>query len=130
MSVKQYLLFLASGTAIAVCAWFIVLISINPVTAGAFGFLAFYVTLFVALIGVFTTLATILRMQRKKHPTVESMIKVSLRQGVLLAILVQGALIMLSKGLLSISVLLIIILVISIIEFLFLSIEAGAHRHS
>ncbi len=130
MSVKQYILFLASGTAIAVCAWFIVLISINPVTAGPFGFLAFYITLFVALIGIFATLATLVRMRRKKHPTVESMIKVSLRQGIFLAILVESALILLAKGYLTTVTLLIIIIVIAILEFLFLSIENAAHKRT
>jgi len=128
MSVRQYILFLASGTAIAVCAWFIVLISINPVTAGAFGFLSFHITLFVALIGVFATLATLIRVRRKKHPSVESMIKVSLRQGLFLSILVEGALILLSKGYLTTISLLIFILVISILEFLFLSVESKSHR--
>ncbi|EKD47152.1 MAG: hypothetical protein ACD_66C00196G0002 [uncultured bacterium] len=130
MSVKQYILFLASGTALTACAWFIVLISINPVSSGVFGFLAFYVALFLALMGFFSTIATILRIIRKKHVTTEAMIKVSLRQGLLLAILFEGALILVSKGYLSIPLLLLLILIISIIEFIALSFETGSHKSS
>lgn len=129
MSVKQYLLFLTSGTAIAICAWLIVLISINPVTAGSFGFLAFYITLFVSLIGVFAALATLIRIKRKKQPTVESIIKVSLRQGLLLAILVEGSLILLALEYLTTVTLLVLVLAISILEFLFLSMESGSREH-
>lgn len=130
MSVKQYILFLACGTAIASCAWFIVLISINPVTAGTFGFLAFYVTLFLALMGFFSTIATFTRVLRKKHITIESMMKVSLRQGLLLTLLFISALILLSKGFLSIPLLLLIVLIVTIIEFIALSISAESHKSS
>jgi len=81
------------------------------------------------LIGIFASLATLVRMKRKKHSTVESVIKVSLRQGVFLSILVEGALILLALGYLTTVTLLIFILAISILEFIFLSIEGSAHRH-
>lgn len=129
MSIKQYLIFLASGTAIAICAWFIVLISINPVTAGFFGFLGFYITLFFSLLGIFTTLGTLLRLTQRKHIAVETLIKTSLRQALLLAILVEGSIIFLGKGHLSLTTVIICILVISSIEFLFLSIEGRTHKH-
>lgn len=128
MSLKQYLIFLAFGTSIAFTAWFIVLLSINPVTSGIFGFLAFYLTLFIMLIGLFSTVATIIRIFRKKHITVESMIGTSLRQGILFATLFEISLILLSHEYLSIPILLLLILLISIIEFLFISKNKEPHR--
>ncbi|MBU4315246.1 hypothetical protein KJ673_02465 [Patescibacteria group bacterium] len=130
MSLKQYILFLASGTAITFCAWLIVLISINPATTGAFGFLAFYLTLFVTLIGFLATLATLIRIIRKKHTTIESMMRISLRQGILFAILLETSLILLSKGYFSTMVLLLLILTISIIEFISLSADLGTNKSS
>jgi hypothetical protein len=95
MSIKQYIIFLSSGTILAAFALMIVIININPSTSGFFGFFSFYSTLFITLMGFFATIATLIRIYRKKHSTIEIMIHTSLRRGLLLSALIEISLVLL-----------------------------------
>lgn len=121
MNLRQYILILSFGSAIALCAWLIVLINIDPVTAGLLAYAMFYATLFAALTGVFTTIATLFRSLRKKRESVELTIKTSFRQGAFLALLIELSLYLIQRGSLSWWVLLLIILILGFVEFSFLS---------
>lgn len=121
MNLRQYILFFFFGTVVASVAWVLVLVNIDPITAGAPALLAFYLTLFIALNGFFTTLATLVRSLLFSQRKIEAVITVSLRQGVLFSILITGSLFLLSIELLNWWTLLLFILFVSLVEFFFIS---------
>lgn len=124
MTLRQYIFFLLLGTVIAGAAWFMVLTNIDPASASGIAFAIFYLTLFIAVSGFFTSLGTIARSLVYKKRPVEEIVTVSLRQGILLAALIVTALILLSVQLLVWWTLLISVVVVALIEFTFLSIKS------
>lgn len=128
MNLKQYILAFLLGTVIASVAWVMVLTNIDPVTAGVPALLAFYLTLFIALNGFFTTMATIVRAIIFARRNVEEVVTVSLRQGVLFSVLITGSLFLLSVELLNWWTLLLFIALVSLLEFFFLSTKKGSRR--
>ena len=121
MNLRQYLTVLTIGTAIALSAWCIVVIAIDPVSAGAFGFAAFYVSMMSALAGILTIVGTVARARRYPEDRVGQAVARSFRQAVLLTGLVAGCLTLLSRGLFSIPTALIIMALVAFVEFLFLN---------
>ncbi|MDP2631522.1 MAG: hypothetical protein Q8P30_01995 [Candidatus Uhrbacteria bacterium] len=117
MNIRQYILLLSIGTAMAWSAWFVVLISIDPATAGWQAFLIFYVTLFTSLAGLFMTISTVVRVQRFPVRDLGDLVHISLRQGLALSLLVTVALILMSQNLLTWWTLLLLVLSIIFIEF-------------
>ena len=105
------------GTAIGWCAWFLVLLSIDPVEAGTLALVMFYVTLTVGLSGTLTTLATLLRVIRTPERDLEEVVIISIRQSLLLTCLVIMTLILLSQELLVWWSLLLLIGLVGAIEF-------------
>ncbi len=99
MTLRQYTIILGLGTAIIWSAWFLVLTNIDPLTAGALGFVIFYATLLGGLTGLFTTIATIIRAWREPTRDVEEVVVASLRQAGILALLLLCALILARNGL-------------------------------
>ncbi len=123
MVVKEYLLILLSGTCAAWISFAVVIVSINPYTAGFFAFLAFYSTLFLGVSGLFSLLGTFLRARglapHDETGLVQAMVR-SLRQGGLLGFGVCLALAMLARGLFSIWMLGAGLAVLVVVEFLLL----------
>lgn len=120
MNLKQYIAFFAVGTTIGWSAWILVLLSIDPAHAGALGLVMFYVSLAVGLGGLLTTIATIVRVIRYPKADIELTVLRSLRQGILLTLLVIGSLILLSIELLVWWTLLLEVAIVGLIEFLFI----------
>ena len=127
MNLRQYLLILALGTAVALGAWAIVLMAIDPVTAGGLSLLIFYVTLGSGLVGLFTIVGTVLRARKFKDSGLGLAVTRSLRQGTLLSILLIVSLILLSTGRISTPLLFLMVGISALIEFFFLFFQ---ERHS
>ncbi len=121
MNLRQYLTVLTIGTAVALSAWAIVVISIDPVNAGAFGFVAFYVSMMSGLAGLLTIVGTVARARRLSDDRVGLAVARSLRQAILLTMLVAGCLTLLSRGLFSIPTALVTMALVAFVEFLFLN---------
>lgn len=121
MTLRQYILVFFLGTLIGSIAWVLVVLNINPSQTGFFGFVVFYLTLFIALQGFFTSVPTLLRSIIYRHRNTEEIIVISLRQGFLLTILILGSLFLLSQNLLFWWSLLLMIGFLSLIEFFFIS---------
>lgn len=121
MNLRDYILIFTAGTLIATAAWIMVLFNIDPVTAGVPALVVFYATLFIALSGFFTTSATALRtvLFPKRH--MESVVYVSLRQGVFFASLVVGTMLLLSADLLSWWTMILLVAFLALVEFVFVS---------
>ncbi len=128
MNLRQYLTVLTLGTTVALCAWFIVLLAIDPVHAGSLAFLAFYVTMMSGLAGLLTIIGTVIRARKYTEDDIGLAVARSLRQAILLTLLVTGCLIMLANGYFSTATAFLLILLIAVIEFLFLSLNR-TERH-
>lgn len=97
MNLRHYVLIFGFGTGIAALAWLLVVFNVNPITAGAPGVFLFLLTLFVTIVGFFTTVETYIR-GRKNQDDLEPKIKTALRQSVLLGLIVVGALLLTKSG--------------------------------
>jgi Ca2+/Na+ antiporter len=128
MTLKQYLSTIAVGTLFAWIAWGLILLNINPNETSLIGIIVFYLTLFAGNAGLFTVIGTLVRNGRKKHDDLQAMILTSLRQAILLSLLLIAALFLLRLGLLTWWVMLIVLFVIILIEFFALS-AAGRLPH-
>ena len=127
MSVRQYILFLLYGTVISWCAWLITLFSIDPATASVVGLSAFHLSFFAAITGTVSTLSTVVRVNRKTPYTLEGLVKVSLRQGLFIALLVEISLIFMHNEWLTWWSVLLLVLIFGFLEALFLS---AAHKQA
>jgi len=124
MNLRHYLLTFGTGTLIAWAAWLIIFFNIDPATASIGFYIVFYITLFIGLLGLFTTIATIIRAGRYKKHDFEDAIKRSARQGLMLTILIVVALILASQSLLSWLTAILLIAIIGLVEFFFLSTQS------
>ncbi len=99
--------------------WWWTVITIDPFTTNFLGFLLFYLTLFLALMGSFTLLGVYLRKLRMPDALLFHLVTLSSRQGVLLSLLLIALLILQSQRWLKLWSLLLFLLGAFIIEFVF-----------
>lgn len=107
------------GTVGAWITWLVILMTTNPIETSAIGFIFFYTTLCIALIGTLTIIGTSLRVLVKKKVLVSRHVTTSFRQAILFAIILIGALLLISQDMLKWWSLVFIILVMSLIELFF-----------
>lgn len=125
MTLRQYLVLLGVGTAIALAAAAIVLVAIDPVTAGSFAFAAFAITLGAALVGLFTIIGTTVRVARHKQEDVGHAVAMSLRQGVFLSGMLLVALFLSSRGALTMLTAIVLVAAVTLVELVFLVRKKG-----
>lgn len=123
MTLRQYLVVLALGTAMSISSWCIIMLAIDPVTAGGLAFFVFYVTLGAGIAGIFTILGTLVRAWRFPHDPIDRAVARSVRQGVLISGLVLAALSLLVQGLFSFGTMMLLVVLFGLVEFLFLSLS-------
>ncbi|MEK9155087.1 MAG: hypothetical protein AAB839_00390 [Patescibacteria group bacterium] len=123
MTLRQYLVALALGTAISISAWCIVMLAIDPAHAGTLGFVIFYVTLGAGIAGLFTIVGTIVRARKYAEDAVQEVVARSFRQGLMLSGLFLACLALLSRGLFSFGTMLLLIVLVGLVEFLMLSLK-------
>jgi len=123
MSLREYLLILLTGTCAASIGWCVVLVSVNPFTAGMFGFIAFYLTLFFMVTGLGSMLGTLIRSRKVEAHDEAGILRVlvrSLRQGMFLGLIVVAGSFALASKLFSPALFFIAFLVIGVVEFVLL----------
>lgn len=120
MNLRQYITILALGTAVALSAWAITIMAIDPFTAGTPALIVFYVTLGTGLAGLLTIIGTVMRASRFPEAGAGVAVIRSFRQGVLLSALILVSLVLKSMGLFSSPVLLVLIGILALVEFFFL----------
>lgn len=102
MSLRYYLVLMSIGALICWLAWFFVLGSVDPTQAGIFGFLFFYASLFLALTGTFSVIGFLVKkIVLKKDQVIFHHVRSTFRQGMLIALLIIGGLILLQTKLLA-----------------------------
>lgn len=111
------------ASAAAWTAWVVVVHAIDPVHTGLLGFLLFYVTLAIALIGTLSLFGAGLRAwsHPEEHPSRHTIR--SFRQSILLTLLMLSICIMLSAGVLRWWSLILAVLIIGLIELIIISIQ-------
>lgn len=125
MTFRGYLAVMALATTAAWLSWIIVLVAIDPSQAGTLGFVFFYLTLSSALIGTIATAGAGIRAWARREELATRHASRSLRHGVLIALLVLGALLLLPEGLLTWWTALLLVLFFSLVELAFLSAQNG-----
>ena len=88
MTLKSYLWLMRVGTLVALGAWVSAVIYIDPQRAGILGQILFYLSLFLALAGIFILFFSYLRRKFRRDEEIAKHLGVNFRQGVLLALLV------------------------------------------
>ena len=120
MNLRQYITVLALGTGVALSAWCIIVLSINPVSAGSLAYAVFYITLMSGVAGVLTIAGTLARARKYKEDDIGLAVARSLRQSLLLTFLVGGCLFLLTQGMFSTLTAILLVVLMAFVEFLFL----------
>ncbi len=123
MSLREYLLILLTGTCAASIGWCVILLSVNPFSAGMFGFFAFYLTLFFMVTGLTATLGTLIRSRKVEAHDEAGILRVlvrSLRQGTFLGLIVIAGCIALASAFFSPALFFLAFVAIGVLEFVLL----------
>jgi len=123
MSLRAYLIVMGLATVVAASTFFLVLFRVDPGTAGTFGFVLFYASLFMTVVGVLSMVGFTARVFMHRTELLSRLVYVAFRQSVLFALLITGSLLLRSAHLLTWWNSLIFIIVLSLVEFFFLSLE-------
>lgn len=118
MTLKRYLFLMLLATVLCWLALASVMFYINPSEAGIIGFILFYVSLFLSLVGTFSIIGFLLRVWLTTMPIFRQVI-ISFRQGVLFSILVSVSLAMQSQQVLNWWIGLLLVALLGIIEMFF-----------
>lgn len=122
MNFKQYLIFMAVGTGVAFISWLLVLVAIDPVTAGLPSRAVFLLTLFITLVGVFSLFGALIRvLVVHREAVVAREVARAFRQGLLFSAVVLSALVMASVNYLRWWTMILVIILFACIELFFLT---------
>lgn len=118
------------GTVICWIAWGLIVYTTDPTGAPWFIFLFFYLSLLLALIGSFSLIGLLYStIRRKQKSIIFRQVRKALRQGILFAALVTGALFLRGNDMLSIWTSILLIFAIVVFESMFLS-KANPRKRS
>lgn len=123
MTYKQYLFWMVLMTGLAWFGFASVVRGVDPMTSGLLGLAFFYLLLAFALTGTLAILGLLARTALRPHEAVHRHAASSFRQGMLLSLMVIGALAMHGRGLLTWWTALLFIAGITMAEFFLLSLK-------
>lgn len=121
MTLKNYLIFMGSTTAFLWGLFLLVINIINPDKTNWLGFVIFYLALFLALSGTAALIGFFVRFKIMKKDLAVRAVKTAFRQSFLFSFLVAAILFLLSQKLFSWFNLILLVVILSIIEFLLIS---------
>lgn len=125
MTLKTYTILVFVSSLISWAALGLIVFLTSPYEVGTKGLILFYISLFLALSTTFSLIGLIVRFFRyKKMFSLEKVI-ISFRQGVLFSLLVISALMLQSKGLLTMWNAVLLVIIFSMLEFFFMSAKLG-----
>jgi len=123
MTLKKYLIIMSIMTFIAWMAFFYVILSINPEITNWLGFLLFYLSLSLSLIGTGALVGFFIRFIILKQDIAFRLVKEAFRQSFLFAFLIVISLVLLSQNLFTWLNILFLVISLSVLEFFMLSYE-------
>lgn len=103
---------------------------INPETTGSLGFVLFYASLFFALTGTLAILSYIFRLIFTRRYTRTEGVQISFRQAIFFSIIIIGALFLQANHLMTWLNTLLLVMLVTLIEFLILSLRKENHSES
>lgn len=121
MTFKEFMIIMSGSTFAIFLGWVFVVLTINPLTAGFWAFVFFYTTLFVTLIGLFTLIGTAIRKQFWPKEIISRHVLIAFRHSLLFSLIFTSAILLLSKAWLNWWTMILIILLFTVIEMIFLS---------
>ncbi|MFC1612969.1 hypothetical protein ACFL23_01420 [Patescibacteria group bacterium] len=122
MTLKQFLTWMAIGTALCWSMFLLVLFRIDPNT-GNIAILFFYSSLFLSIIGALSIIEICVRIFLLKKAIIFTQVKTSFRHSVMFSILFITVLFLQSKKLLAWWNILFLIIALTVLECLFMSIK-------
>ena len=127
MTFRGYIIAMLIGTLLSWAAWALILWRINPDAAGTVGFILFYTSLLLSLLGTFALLGLVFRHLRVRQKFLVEKVVTSFRQGLWFGVVIIAALILQSKGLLTWINVALVVGIVTIMEFFFLSALPQVH---
>lgn len=121
MTLKQYLLGMIMGTLVSWGALGLVINYLNPELAGNMGLLFLYLSLFLSIAGTVTLIGFTWRFFLHKDEVLYRQVSVSFRQGVMIGLAVVVALFLQANSLLTWWNLILLVIALTVFEFLALS---------
>lgn len=121
MNIKQLLIVVSVATLLFWMIWVLIVSQINPYETDFFGFLLFYLTLLFSLLGTFFLASFAFRKAFNKFSMEYNIVGTSFRQSFFFALLVISLLILQGVKMLNLLNSLLLVAVIVVLEFFFLS---------
>ena len=122
MTLKQYLILMGIGTALSWAAVGLILAMIDPLDTQAPVFIVFYASAFLALTGTLSIFGLAMRvLLLKKDFLISRQVFISFRQAILLSLMLVVALVLQSKSLLTVWTAILLVAVLTVMEFFFIS---------
>ncbi len=121
MTFRWFLLVMTLATLSAWIAWIFVVNSMDPTQSGLIAFLLFYLTLFMAMLGTSVLFGTLIRIWMRPNELLYRQTLRSFRQGIMLSGLFFSTLFLISFEVLRWWTILLLLVLFSLIELLFVS---------
>ena len=120
MTLKKYLNLMSASTIFCWLFWVFVIFFVNPEETGLIGFVLFYFSLFMAIVGTGAMIGFLIRTRFNKVPVFKQ-VEVSFRQGIWLSFLIVGLFLLQNLDILRWWNGLFLLLFLMFLEFFFLS---------
>jgi hypothetical protein len=117
MSIKTYLVIMSVATLIVWLTFGFVIWTVNPLSTNWVGFMLFYSSLFVALIGTISIIGFLIRFTLLKRELIFQSVKEAFRQSFMLSFLVCASLFMLARDVFSWTNLILLAVGLTVLEF-------------
>ena len=121
MTLKTYLTIMLLATAICWAAWTVVINSINPETTNSVGFLLFYASLFLAIVGTSAVFGFLIRFILLRKELIFRQVAIAFRQSFLFAAVIIVSLILQSFKMLTWYNALFLVIALTVLEFFLIS---------
>jgi len=120
MTLKKYLFLMTMATLMCWGALVLVLVFVNPYTAGIVGLVFFYLALFLGLLGIFSIIGFVFRFLFKRNEFAYNQVKTAFRQGMMFALLLTVMFILQGARLLVWWNIILFIILLAGIEYVFI----------
>lgn len=120
MTLNRYLILMSLATLLCWASFFIVIFSVNPFNTTLLGFIFFYSSLFLSVLGTVSLVGFLLRHLFNKNQFVSQQVIISFRQSIWLSLILIIGLYLQSQKLTTWWNLLILILLMILLEFYFI----------
>jgi hypothetical protein len=121
MTLKQYLFLMFLSTAVLWFGWFMIVISVDPMSANLLSFFVFYLTLGLSLCGTVSIIGVLVRSYARRHDPPARHVADAFRQSILLSALFTIGLLLQARGRLSTMNLAFLIGILAIFELFLVS---------